>query len=146
MISTYDEPHSVIWWLGDETHLYIEIGKAIANFEQDNRAMEAPPKMKIFQSVQRNLATIGVSPKLSHQPYPFNTKIITNFLILESFVISNLAFEIFEAKTLTELTQSIYICSLGCLNTYVLSEIIVNVKKLFKLINDCENIVNTSEY
>lgn len=135
--------------LGKKTLFFtLRIERAMENFAQDHRTVTPPPppKLKVFWSVQKNLATFGVTPELSLQPYPFNSKIFTNFLVLISSIICSLVFEFFEAKTFTELEQSIYLCSLDVLIIFALPIFIFNVEKLFKHINDCEDLVNTSEY
>lgn len=114
--------------------------------ENSNKESRTTTNMKILQLVQKNFATLGVSPNLSLQPYPFNTKIIIGFVTLSLSLSCNLVFAISEAKTFTEQTQSIYMVSLTVLIMFALTIIILKVNKLFCLIDDCENLVNTSEY
>lgn len=105
-----------------------------------------PSEMKIFQLTQKNFDSLGVTPKLSLQPYPFNEKILIGFFILGLFFICSLMSTIFESKTFTDYTQSVYLDSLAVVISSVLVILVFNVKKLFKLIDDCENLVNASEY
>lgn len=112
---------------------------------QENRITKLP-KMKIFQLTQKNFATVGVNPHLSLQSYPFNAKILTGFLITSLCLICNFMFAFFEAKTFIEYTQSVYIGSCAAIVIFALVVIVLNVKKLFQLISDCENISNTGQY
>lgn len=103
--------------------------------------------MNIFQLTLKNFATIGIDPNLVLQPYPFNEKIFLGFLILGSGVICNFMYIFYEAKTYTEYTRTIYMCSLELLIIFTLTIIIFKVKMFFKLFNDdCQNLVNTSKY
>lgn len=102
--------------------------------------------MKILELTQKNFATVGVTAHLAHQPYPINAKISIGFLILSSYFICNFVFAFCDAKTFTEYTQSIYVTSAVALIIFCAVVLVLNVKKLFKLIKDCEIIVNTSEY
>lgn len=101
--------------------------------------------MKILQLLQTNLAGVGVHSDLPLQPYPFNKKILMNFLILLLFLICNSVFAIDEAESFGEYTQSIYVIT--CVTIVILTFVIIilNVKKLFQLINNGEKLVNTSE-
>lgn len=108
--------------------------------EQENRTTGLP-KLKILQSAQRNFATVGISSKA----HPLNTKLLIGFLILVSYLICNLVFAYVKAKKFTEYTHSSYILSVVFLTIFVLITIILNVEKLFQVINDCESLTNTSE-
>lgn len=98
--------------------------------------------MKILQSTQMNLATVGVNPNLQ----PLNLKITIGFLILNLYFICDLVFAIFEAKTFTEYIQSIYMGSCAVLITLALIIIVINMKKLIQAIDDHEILVNTREF
>lgn len=102
--------------------------------------------MKIFQLTQKNFATIGISPILSYQSWSLNAEILIGFSITTVSFICTLVFAFSEAKTFIEYTQSIYIGSCAVIVILALVVIVFNVKKFFQLINDCENITNTSKY
>lgn len=119
--------------------------KAMGISKHEDQKMKIPPKMKILQLTLKNFATIGVNPNLSLQPYPFNAKIFISVLILSSYLICNLVFLFYEAKTFTELIQSIYMSFCIASIIFCSAVIISNVNKLFQTINACENFVNTSE-
>lgn len=100
--------------------------------------------MKILRLTLANFATIGVNRKLLLQPYPVNAKIFTGFLIIGAWFILNFVYIVFQAKTFAEYIQGTYIFSLAVLIILALVIIIFNVKKLFQLIDFCENLINTS--
>lgn len=108
--------------------------------EQENRASELP-RLKILQSTQKNFVTVGICSTTCL----FNKRLLIGFLILVSYLICNLVFACFKAKTFTEYTHSSYILSVVVLTIFVLIIIILNVEKLFQVINDCESLTNTSE-
>lgn len=102
--------------------------------------------MKIFQEIQKNFATLGISPGLSIQPYPLNGKILMEFLILHLALICGFRFTFYEAKTFAEYTQSTYMGAAVALCILCLLIIILNAKNMFKYINGVENIANTGEW
>lgn len=102
------------------------------------------PKRKVFQIIQRNLASAGITPNLLNQPYPVNGKIFVGFLILGLFMCCNFKYTFYEAKTFVEYTQTVYVGSLAAVIFLALTIIILKVDKLFELIDECENIVQTS--
>lgn len=112
--------------------------------------MENPkPKlqtMKVFQLTQKNFAIVGITSNWAIKSQPFDWKIFEGFSILSSSIICSLMYILFEADTLNEYTQSIYSGSVSASIIVCLMIIIINVKKLFQLIDICENIVNTSEF
>lgn len=106
---------------------------------------QKPSKLKIFQLVHKNFANIGISPDLAEQPYPFNGKIIMGSATLLLYVICSLMYLFDEAKTFTENTRTIYMCSLAAVIFFDLMILILNAKELFQLMNECVSIVNTRE-
>lgn len=119
--------------------------KAMENSRPESRTTNSPPKMEVLHWVQKNFATVGITPNLSHQPHPFSAKIAVGFVILSAYFVCNLMFTFFEANTLMEYSQSIYMGSLAILIILALFIIIFNVEKLFNLIDDSGNLVNASE-
>ena len=102
-------------------------------------------KIKIFQIIQKNFATIGIGPNSAMQLRVFNGKILFTSLTLASFILSNLVYFFKDAETFTEYTQTIYLGSGGILVTLAFIIILLHLNELFKIINDCECLVNTSE-
>lgn len=135
----------------DKTILCIEMkmGKIFSGngrFQTRGPKNKISSKMKILQLTLKNIATIGVNPNLSLQPFPFNAKIFFAFLILSSYLICNLVFLFYESKTFTERIQSIYMSSGIASAIFCWVILIFNVNKLFETINACENLINTGEY
>lgn len=106
---------------------------------------ESSERMKILQVTQKNFATVGISATLSTRTYPLNGQILLDFALLGLYFICYLMYTFFEAKTFAEYTQSIYLSSMIALIIFVLLIIISNVKRLFDVIIDAENLVNSSE-
>lgn len=102
------------------------------------------PKAKILEHIKKNLAIAGIVPNLVTQSYPLNGKILLGFLTLGISIICNLMFTFCEAKTFIEYTQSICIGAFMYIVNFGLFNLILNVEKLFKLFEGCENIINTS--
>lgn len=112
---------------------------------RESQTTKPPVKLRIFQLTQKNLNTVGISPNLLLQPCPLNTKIAIGFLIATSHAICNLVFIFFEAETFSEFTQTIYMGSFAILVIFNLVIFISNVENLFRIIDNCENLVNASE-
>lgn len=104
------------------------------------------PKIMVFQTIQKNFAVAGITPDLVNQAYPLNVKILMGFLLLNAGACFNLIFTLHYAVTFAEYTQSIYVFSLVDLIIFALLIVIMKVDELFKFVDTCYNIVNTSEY
>lgn len=102
------------------------------------------PKLKVLQLVQKNFASIGIVPSLMFQTCPLNSKVLLGFLMLGLALICHSMFTFIEAKTFAEYNQSIFISSITAIIISALLIVILNVEKLFALLNGCESIVNTS--
>lgn len=113
------------------------------NFTNRNQS-EKLPKMKVFQIIQKNFATIGISPNLATPAHPFNGRIFVGLFILGSSIICNLIHMFYTAKSFADYTKSIIINSDTTLIIFALLIIVFNSEKLFKFINACNDAVNTS--
>lgn len=111
-----------------------------------DNADKKPPKIKILQLTQQNFATIGISPNLVLQSYPINVKIFLGLFTSNSYIICSMIYLIYTANSITENTQIIFMSLVAAVIVLLLFALIVNAGGLFKYINDCEDIVNTSEY
>lgn len=103
-------------------------------------------KKRIFQIILKNFATVGIEPKLKTQAYPLNGRILIGFCLLTLSMICSFEYTFFEAKTFIGYTQTAFMGSAVVVLILVLLILILNVEELFKFINDCENLVNLSEY
>lgn len=104
------------------------------------------PKIKIFKTVRKYFAIMGITPVLVDQSYPFNLGIIFGYLLFGSAITSLFIFIIFEAETFWEFSQSIFTCSAMILGICCLLILVFRVRILFKFIASFENVINTSEY
>lgn len=109
--------------------------------EQQNPQSQ-PPKIKILQIVQKNLANLGVDLSSANRIEFFNGEIAIDFLILAIAIIWILLYIFNDAETFTEYTQSIFICSTFILMILALTITIFNSTKLNQIINDCECLIN----
>lgn len=103
------------------------------------------PKIRIFQTVQKNFAFLGISPALMDQPYPFNRRILFGCLIFGSALISVFISIIFEANTFWEFSQSAFFGSVLVSGILALLFLVFRVPRLFKLIASFEHVIETSE-
>lgn len=104
------------------------------------------PKILVYRTIQKTFAVAGVTPKLVTQAYPLNVKVVMGFILLNLMAIFNLIFTLCYAKTFAEYTQSIYVFSLVDLIIFALLIVIFKVEDLFKYVDTCCDIVNTSEH
>lgn len=103
-------------------------------------------KLEIFQTIQKNLSTIGIGPRSSMPMRIFNRKILTAFLSLGLCIFCTLMHIFVEAKSFLDLCQSTYECSAFILVAFVLMALAFNSNELFETINDCERLVNSSKW
>lgn len=115
------------------------------NSTQENPRSKQPRK-KIFHSLRTHLAIFGISPSLSAQQYRVNWRISLVYGIFALSTNHDVKYLLYEAKTFTEYTKVGYAIVVFSVIVAIYSIFILNVEKLFKFIDDGENIVNTSEY
>lgn len=92
----------------------------------------------MFEFTQRNFAIAGIVPNLAAKPYSLNGKVKLGFLTLGLAIICNFTYTFCEANTFIEYTQSIFMSTLTVIVDFALFTLVVNVKKLFKFIDDSE--------
>lgn len=114
---------------------------AMENFEQSQL-----PKVKILQSVQKNLACLGIYFSSTNKMQKFNGKVLTDFLMLTTAIGWTLMYIFINAETFTEYNQSIYICTSFVLITSVLAITSLNSTKLYIIINHCEYLINVRKW
>lgn len=103
------------------------------------------PKIKILQIVQKNLTFIGIGPDSAMHLQSYIGKILIGLLLIGSGIFDLLIYIFTVAETFAEYTQSIYVCSVFILIALSLVITIFNLNNLYKTINDCECLINTSE-
>lgn len=102
-------------------------------------------KLEVFEMSRKYFATMGFTPNLVHQTYPFNGSILLGFLALGSSICNAFVFIVHDAGTFAEYTNSVYTISAMTLIIVSLLILILKVEKLFELINRCDMLVNTSQ-
>lgn len=115
------------------------------NSTPENSQSTLKQEKRVFQMAQKNFAILGIHPNLRAQPYHLNGRIRLGIFILGANIVCNLKYTFYEAKTVKELMQSVYFGSVVGLIAFILLIILVNVKKLFEHIEDCEDVANTSK-
>lgn len=103
------------------------------------------PEVTILQTTQKNLAMLGIIPKLVTQSCPLSGKILSGFLLLSTSSAFVCVYIINDAKTFIDYTQSVYIASVGILLFFEMLILILKVEELYKFVNRCNGIINTSE-
>lgn len=100
--------------------------------------------VKLFQLVQKIYKMMGICPSQPDQKYPFNLKTLIVLLIVIQFLLSSMAFLIFQADSTQERADSFYF-SLSIANCAVY--IIVShwkIVKILKLIESFEEFIEQS--
>lgn len=103
-------------------------------------------KMKIFQTIQKKFALVGISKAPAAQSESFNWRLLMSFISLYSEFITILLYIMLEAETFAEYIQLAFLLSLTVQITFDLSIIIIKTKKMFELIDHFESIINTSKH
>lgn len=118
------------------------------NFNEENLQQSNLPKIKIFQTIQKNLSVAGIDPSSAMHSHPsvLNVRILMNLFALIVTVIFSVIYITIEADTFLGLAQAICVCSVNIFAVLVLVTVFFNMKEFYKSINDCECLVNTSKY
>lgn len=109
----------------------------------ESEAKPDNPNVKLFQTSQKYLELLGISP--SDQPYPLNWKISINFAIFGFVLICNALFIIREAETFWDYSESAYVFCGLVIGSSVIAFVVYRVDVIFKFIRNVENAINTSE-
>lgn len=112
---------------------------------KEERSEPQPPKLKVFEMIQKSLATAGITPGLVDQSYPFNWTISFEFLMFGTCIYLTCVFIIHDVGTFAEYTQAVYSNSLATLIVFALLILLCKAEKLFEFIDDTDNINSTSE-
>lgn len=102
--------------------------------------------MKIFQSAEKRLAVLGLTPNQSLKTHPFNRKILVGSLVFAVSILTQFAFLFRFAHTFMEYTASAYLIANTVSTTVCFVAIIFNMRKLFDIIVGFEQIVNMSKW
>lgn len=110
------------------------------------KSQSSTSKRRVFKIVQKNFATVGITPSLVDQSYPLNGTISFAFLMLASAIYCTFVFIAYDAETFADYTQSAYTVSIVTFILLLLLASILKAKNLFEFINGCGALVNTSAY
>lgn len=103
-------------------------------------------KMQLFQSVQMNLAILGICPSQSMQiSCGFNGKMLKVAFFHGLSGILSCLFFVYEAHTFREYTDSIYMTSATIMVILYFLILILKMAKLFEFIDDFEKVISDSE-
>lgn len=103
-------------------------------------------RIKVLQSIQKNLSIIGVDRYTAMQQRSFNAKSIMTLLGVGLGIICTLMFLFVEAKTFFATIQSIYVCSAYIVVGFALLIMVLYLNELFQGFDDGESLANTSKW
>lgn len=109
------------------------------------KIFEKNSKMKLYQSVQRQFAVLGINSQLLIQKYPFNRTILLMFFSYICNIISFCIFMYYDVNTFREYTDSIYVTSTDVLVVICFGNVVFGVAGFFKFIDNCVELVASSE-
>lgn len=98
--------------------------------------------MKPFRVIQKKFSLLGIVPKQSKRS---RLKLVKTCLIYGLFTISNISFLVFDVNTFTEYVNNIYVTSTVIMITSQFTILVIKNDQVFKLIIDCENLIDESE-
>lgn len=102
--------------------------------------------MKLFQSVQENFATLGITREQSIRNNPFNARMLAAFSTYILMIASIAVFFFHDANTFWEYTNNIYNLSAIILIFISFVTVVFNMRKCFALIDSCAAVVAKSEW
>ena len=100
-------------------------------------------KMKLFQTIQKNLSFLGISSVQSIEKNPFNTKVL---IVYFNYAISMIFYFAYlnEPHDFQEYNEIIYRVSVSIVLTIHLTIIIFQMEKLFQLIVNAQQVIEES--
>lgn len=113
------------------------------NSNQENPQQPKLPKLKAFETTQKNFAMIGIRRELLTQSYPLNGKVFTVFLWPIMAVNFIYMYARNDIETFVEYTQSMFMASTAILVIFALIILMLKVKKLFEFIDRFDSMINT---
>lgn len=102
--------------------------------------------MVLIQLINKYFEIFGISEQqLLHISHKSNARILVAFLVFGSCIFLNVAYLFLEVKSSAEFVECLYMAFVAFSNATGLTIIIWKIEKLFKFINDFENIIQESE-
>lgn len=102
-------------------------------------------KMLIFLNTKKNYAVLGISVYQSLQEYPFNRKIFMSFIILGCSIASHFLYLSYVASSFKEYIECISTTFAIFVICVCFMTMVLNMSKLFRTIEDIENLIDESE-
>lgn len=102
-------------------------------------------KMKIFQTAERKLASLGITPNQSLKNHPFNRQISMGSFIFAVSISSQFAFLFRFANTFMDYTASAYLIATTISIIVCFVSVVFERQKLFDIIEGFKQIVNMSK-
>lgn len=106
---------------------------------------QTPLKMKIFEAVRKNYATLGISSVQSIRKHPFNKKIAMAFILIAVNTFCHIMHIFFVASNLKERMESATTTSGSLIITICIVTIILKMRTVFECIGSFEDIIAMSE-
>lgn len=100
-------------------------------------------KMKIFQTIQKNHAKVGISPT---QNRAVNKRIVVTFLLFGLTFVSSVTFLFRDANTFIDYSNNMYITTGQAMIFIVYAIVTFNMVKLFGSIDNLEELINQSKF
>lgn len=102
--------------------------------------------MKTFQSMRSGFASLGISPRSSHQKYPFNAKMLMVYLCYWTGIALHWAYISQNAHSFEEYSNLVFGISLLSFNTACYTVYAIKVDNLNEACLLCEKIVDRSKW
>lgn len=134
-------------WSKDKSNKF----KVVSNMlEMENSNQEKSksqqPKRRVFEIIQKNLVTAGITPDLANKSCPLNATTLLIFLSQSAAMYFTSVFIIYDAESIADYTQSIYTETLLTMVILALLILILKAKQLFEFIDSSNDMANTSEW
>lgn len=100
--------------------------------------------MKLFERLRGDFEITGIYSVQNQQKQLFNLKNVFLLLMLVQFFISSAAFLLFQEKSANEFVYAFYWSTTSFAATLLFLVNILKKEKMFKLINNCEQIIQNS--
>lgn len=100
--------------------------------------------MKIFQTVEENFSSLGISAYQSQQRHPFNAKNVLVLWILCTTLYSDVMYLIREANDFKDYTISIFSACTMTVSILIFTTILAKMRQIFYYQKHIEEIINKS--
>lgn len=97
--------------------------------------------MKAFHSTRKLFGSLGIYRLSSPQNHLFEWKILFVFILFGQYIISLMAFFLFEANTLSEFTASYYAVATTTLLFFTSISMFRKKMDIFQLLDNFENVI-----